>query len=154
MEDESDVGHYMEATSRMRERAERAEAERDHLQRGLADIHHALYPAEGTIPDDKVATVEYTHLPEAVAGVVAELTRLQDVVTEYNGPDHPPLNGPLGDSDTHCWACLVFIDDNDLTDLAWHKPWCPWRVTKELEIERVIEKPDPHDDDDDDGSDM
>lgn len=125
-------------------------AERDGLLRLLANIRQALYPYEGYIPDHEIGLFNYAGLSQAVHDAVLDLERLTMIVTEYNGPLHPPLDGPIGDPETHCWACLVFVDDNDITDPTWHETWCPWRLTKELASRGTIGRPPLHDDENDD----
>lgn len=53
---------------------------RDRAQRILADIHHTLYPFEGTIPDHALNNVDYTALPQAVTEIHAENERLRSMV--------------------------------------------------------------------------
>lgn len=58
-------------------------AERTRLRRILADTHHVLYPHEGTISDDEMGGINYTPLPKAVAGILAEVNVLERTVSFF-----------------------------------------------------------------------
>lgn len=65
-----DLTHYMDATDRMRQRAELAEAERDHLQDDLASVAMA-------VAGDRTGVIEQDEIVDLVREVVAERDRLR-----------------------------------------------------------------------------
>lgn len=106
---------FMRATIEFARVIEGLKAERAHLRRLLADIHHGLYPYEGTIDDDEAATMDHTLLPKAVADVNTELNRLHvAVVTGSEMMDNMPShNGPADKTEWHAFRLILAALVND-----------------------------------------
>lgn len=94
------------------------------------------------LPDNK--KIEF--LLNFAGNVEAERDQLRAVVSELLGPIHPPLDGSPFSEECHCWACLVFLDDNNLHDLGWHETWCPYRTAHELLAAGIVPRPPVHED--------
>lgn len=73
---EDPLTHYMEATERMRQRAELAEAERDHLQDDLASVAMA-------VAGDRTGVIEQDDIVDLVREVVAERDAHADEIEFY-----------------------------------------------------------------------
>lgn len=103
-----DLTHYMEATERMRIRAEQVEAERDHLQDDLASVAMA-------VAGDRTGVIEQDDIVGLVREVVAERDRLRAVVEQ---------------------AKVSVERERELTDAARAARERAWKTIRELEAER------------------